>query len=156
MGPKVVVCCGMFTSFMGLAAPARAADFEPAAASSDEVRNETVVTTPSPLHGSRLPRDHVPMNIQTVTSDDLANSEALDLSEYMNDNLGSVNVNQTAGNPLQPDLQYRGYLASPLLGSPQGLSVYLNGMKLNEAFGDTVNWDLIPTNAIRSMNLMPG
>src|SRR5439155_15525764 len=59
-------------------------------------------------------------------------------------------------NPLQPDLQYRGFLASPLLGAPQGLAVYLNGARLNEVFGDTVNWDLVPQNAVRTLNLMPG
>jgi len=114
------------------------------------------VTAPAPLHGSRLPRDHVPMNVQTVTAEDLKASQSLDLTEYLNDHAGSVTVNSVQGNPLQPDLQYRGYLASPLVGAPQGLSVFLNGMRMNEAFGDTVNWDLIPTNAIRSLNLLPG
>src|SRR6185295_10047697 len=38
--------------------------------------------------------------------------------------------------------------ASPLQGTPQGLAVYMGGIRLNEAFGDTVNFDLIPTNAI--------
>ena len=63
----------------------------------------------------------------------------------MNDALGSVHGNEVQHNPLQPDLQYRGFLASPLLGAPQGLSVYLDGVRLNEPFGDTLNWDLIPT-----------
>ena len=44
----------------------------------------------------------------------------------------------------------------PLLGAPQGLSMYLDGVRLNEPFGDTINWDLIPTNAIRSVNVIPG
>jgi outer membrane receptor protein involved in Fe transport len=60
------------------------------------------------------------------------------------------------GNPLQSDVQYRGFLASPLLGAPQGLSMYLDGVRLNEPFGDTINWDLIPSNAVRSVNLIPG
>jgi len=122
----------------------------------DAPPNETVVTAPAPLHGSRLPRDHVPMNVQTVTAEELRASQSLDLTEYLNDHAGSVTLNGVQGNPLQPDLQYRGFLASPLVGAPQGLSVFLNGMRLNEAFGDTVNWDLIPTNAIRSLNLLPG
>ena len=74
----------------------------------------------------------------------------------MLDALGSVSGNQVQQNPLQPDLQYRGFLASPLLGAPQGLSVYIDGVRLNEPFGDTLSWDLIPTEAIRSANLMPG
>ncbi len=31
-----------------------------------------------------------------------------------------------------------------MLGTPQGLAVYQNGVRINEVFGDTVNWDLIP------------
>jgi len=117
---------------------------------------ETVVTATTPLHGSRLPRDHVPANVQTVTADAIASRHSLDLSDYMLDALGSVSANQVQQNPLQPDLQYRGFLASPLLGAPQGLSVYIDGVRLNEPFGDTLSWDLIPTEAIRSANLMPG
>jgi iron complex outermembrane receptor protein len=117
---------------------------------------ETVVTATTPLHGSGLPLDHVPANVQTITSEDLAEHRSLDLAGYMGEALGSVHINDVQGNPLQPDLQYRGFLASPLLGAPQGLSMYLDGVRLNEPFGDTINWDLIPTNAIRSVNLIPG
>ena len=60
------------------------------------------------------------------------------------------------GNPFQPDVNYRGYTASPLLGTPQGLSVYMDGVRLNQPFGDVVSWDLIPRLAIASMTLMPG
>jgi len=117
---------------------------------------ETVVTATTPLHGSRLPRDHVPANVQTVTGDAIAARHSLDLTDYMLDAMGSVSANQVQQNPLQPDLQYRGFLASPLLGAPQGLSVYIDGVRLNEPFGDTLSWDLIPTEAIRSANLMAG
>ena len=121
-----------------------------------DVGGETVITATTPLHGSRLPRDRVPANVQTVTADAIAVRHSLDLTDYMLDTLGSVSGNQVQQNPLQPDLQYRGFLASPLLGAPQGLSVYIDGVRLNEPFGDTLSWDLIPTEAIRSANLMPG
>jgi hypothetical protein len=67
-----------------------------------------------------------------------------------------VYVNDMQGNPLQPDINYRGYTASPLLGTPQGLSVYLDGIRLNQPFGDVVSWDLIPRAAIRTLVLVPG
>ncbi len=121
-----------------------------------DAAGETVVTATTPLHGSRLPRDHVPANVQTVTADAIAARHSLDLADYMLDSLGSVSGNQVQQNPLQPDLQYRGFLASPLLGAPQGMSVYIDGVRLNEPFGDTLSWDLIPTEAVRSANLMPG
>jgi iron complex outermembrane receptor protein len=108
------------------------------------------------MHGSGLPLDHVPANVQTISGGDLAEHHSLDLSSYMGELSGSVHINDVQNNPLQPDLQYRGFLASPLLGAPQGLSMYLDGVRLNEPFGDTINWDLLPTNAIRSVNIMPG
>ncbi|HVU49792.1 MAG TPA: TonB-dependent receptor [Polyangia bacterium] len=114
------------------------------------------MTPTTPVHGSGLPLDHVPANVRGVTAVDLAEHRSLDLSTYMAEAVGSVNVNDVQGNPLQPDLQYRGFLASPLLGAPQGLSLYLDGVRLNEPFGDTINWDLLPTNAIRSVNIIPG
>ncbi len=117
---------------------------------------QSVVTATTPLHGSRLPRDHVPANVQSVTAKDLSDHHSLDLSTFMDEAVGSVSSNSVQGNPLQPDLQYRGFAASPLLGTPQGLSMYLDGVRLNEPFGDTINWDLVPTGAIRSVNLIPG
>ena len=74
----------------------------------------------------------------------------------MNRALGSVYVNDIQNNPLQPDVNYRGYTASPLLGTPQGMSVYMDGVRLNQPFGDVVSWDLIPREAISTMTLMPG
>jgi outer membrane receptor protein involved in Fe transport len=94
--------------------------------------------------------------VQTATSEDVASSHALDLAAFMNRTLGSVYVNDVQNNPLQPDVNFRGYTASPLLGTPQGLSVYLDGVRLNQPFGDVVSWDLIPRQAIANLALIPG
>ena len=65
-------------------------------------------------------------------------------------NANSVVVNSPSGNDFQPDLSFRGFTASPLLGTPQGLSVFQDGVRINEAFADVVHWDLLPQNAIAS------
>ena len=117
---------------------------------------ETVVVATMPLHGSLLPSDRVAANVQTATAESIDANHNLDLAEFMNESLGSVTISQVLGSPLQSDLQYRGFGASPVLGAAEGLSVFLNGVRLNEPFGDIVNWDLIPPAAIRSLNLMPG
>jgi len=65
-----------------------------------------------------------------------------------------VSVNDVTGNPFQPNIDFRGFVASPVSGTPQGLAVYQNGVRINEAFGDTANWDLIPTAAIRSATIV--
>ncbi len=131
-------------------------DPDPDSKDSIPVGEIIVVTATTPLHGSHLPKDHVPANVQTISAEDLADHKSLDLSAYMGEALGSVHLNDVQGNPLQSDVQYRGFLASPLLGAPQGLSMYLDGVRLNEPFGDTINWDLVPSNAIRSINVIPG
>ncbi|MGR9117537.1 MAG: TonB-dependent receptor plug domain-containing protein, partial [Gammaproteobacteria bacterium] len=110
----------------------------------------------TPLSGYGVPVDNIPANIQTVTSGQLENAQSISLADYLNRYLGSVHINEAQNNPLQPDIYYRGFVASPLLGLPQGLSTYVNGVRFNEPFGDTVNWDLIPEGAIDTMNLYPG
>lgn len=114
------------------------------------------VVAPTPLPGLGIDRNKLPGNVQVATSTDLQRGGGLHTAEQIAGTLGSVHVNEATSNPFQPDLQFRGFTASPLLGLPQGLAVYQDGVRLNEAFGDTVNWDLLPSNAIASASLMPG
>jgi iron complex outermembrane receptor protein len=117
---------------------------------------ETVVTASTPLHGSGLPREMFPSNVQTGGHEALSAAHSVDLTEYLEREMGSVTVAQVQANPLQADLLYRGFSASPVLGAPQGLALYLDGVRLNEPFGDGASWDILPLGAIRSINLMPG
>jgi len=121
------------------------------------IQNESIeVIGITPAHGTGLPLDMIPFAIQSATAEDIERSQSLDLTQFLNRNLGSVTINEAQNNPLQPDIQYRGFTSSPLLGLPQGLAVYQNGVRVNEAFGDTVNWDLIPKSSISSINLIGG
>ena len=115
---------------------------------------EVIGTTP--LSGVDLSPREIAAPVQTATDAQIAESGALDLSDFLNQRLNGVYVNEVQGNPFQPDLNYRGYTASPLLGTPQGLSVYMDGVRLNQPFGDVVSWDLIPRVAISEMTLVPG
>jgi len=115
---------------------------------------EVIANTPLP--GIGQPRSEIAAPVQSARSRDIARSGALELGDFMNRTLGSVHVNEMQGNPFQMDVNYRGYTASPLLGTPQGLSVYMDGVRMNQPFGDVVSWDLIPRSAISSMSLMPG
>lgn len=109
----------------------------------------------TPVHGAGVPAGEYPANVQTLNKDDLADG-GLDVTDSLNRKLSSVTLNAAQNNPLQPDVQYRGFTASPLLGLPQGIAVYGDGVRLNSVFGDTVHWDMIPQHAIDSINLMPG
>ena len=103
------------------------------------VQTETVeVIGSTPLAGIGVQRLHVPANVQTVSGKQLEEQESLNLPEFMARQLPSVNVNEIQGNPYQQNINYRGFTASPLLGTPQGMSIYLDGVRINEPFGDTV------------------
>lgn len=105
----------------------------------------------SPISGANIDALKLPTPVQTVSDEQLQNAQSISLADYINRYLGSVHINEAQNNPLQPDISYRGFVASPLMGLPQGLSTYVNGVRFNEPFGDTVNWDLIPQGAIDSM-----
>jgi outer membrane receptor protein involved in Fe transport len=115
---------------------------------------EVVGTTP--LAGVDRSLEEIPAPVQAATDQDIEQSGALDLSDFMNRRLSGVYLNEVQGNPLQADLNYRGYTASPLLGTPQGMSVYMDGVRLNQPFGDVVSWDLIPRIVISETTLIPG
>jgi iron complex outermembrane recepter protein len=113
---------------------------------------EVIGTTPLP--GTGIDRDKVPANVQTLTASDLAREGTPSLINGLINQAGSVNTNANLDDPFQPDLLFRGFEASPVLGTPQGIAVYQNGVRINEAFGDTVDWDLIPDVAIDHVDLV--
>jgi len=117
---------------------------------------EVDVVAPTPLPGLTLMREQVPAPVQTATDKDLEASGALNIADFLNRRLTAIHINEIQGNPFQADVNYRGYTASPLLGTPQGLSVFMDGVRMNQPFGEVVSWDLIPRVALASSTLMPG
>jgi hypothetical protein len=93
------------------------------------------VVSPTPIGQGDQSLDEIPVPVQGLTSKNLEDSNSLDLADLMNKRLTSVYVNENAGNPYQPDINYRGYTASPLLGTPEGLSVYLDGVRQTSPSG---------------------
>jgi iron complex outermembrane receptor protein len=102
-----------------------------------------------------IDRDKVPANTQVLTSADFDHTRSATMLDALVQSLPGVSVSDQNGNPFQRDLNYRGFTASPVIGTPQGIAVYQNGVRINEIFGDTVNWDLIPDVAVYRMALVP-
>jgi iron complex outermembrane recepter protein len=115
-----------------------------------------IVVAATPLTGVGLPLTKVAANVQIVRASPLEAQHRDTLTAYFEKNLPSVDVNDQQGNPYQVTLNYRGFMASALLGAPEGLSVFMDGVRINEPFGDVVNWDLVPRQAIDTIELMPG
>ena len=129
-------------------APARA----PAAPAPAGVPSTTAA--PQAVPGA-VDRDKVPANVQTLAAPDFDHAITPDLLQAMARGLPGVALGDQTGNQFQLGINYRGFVSSPVLGTPQGLAVYQNGVRVNEVFGDVVNWDFIPDKAINRMTLVP-
>jgi iron complex outermembrane recepter protein len=144
--PALTVC---FT--LALAAFA-AAQERPPQPSEEVLRLPPVmVIAPTPLAAGSagIDRDKIPAMTQSLSADDVSRAESPNLTDVLFQRIPGVSLSDPNGNRALQEIQYRGFAASPLQGRPQGLAVYLNGVRVNEAFGDTVNWDLFATNAIQ-------
>jgi iron complex outermembrane receptor protein len=146
-------CTALALTLVSLGAPIGAALAEPPADSSAPLETVTVIGT-TPLPGSGIDIDKVPGNVQTLSARDLNRDGSPSVISALNNQLGSVSINDDLDDPFQPDILYRGFEASPVLGTPEGLAVYQNGVRINEAFGDTLNWDLFPDAAIDRLDIV--
>lgn len=121
------------------------------------IKTEAVeVYSTTPLKGIGLPLYKVPANVQMAAPKDVTDQTGVSIADYMNSNMQGVTVTELGGNPWQPEINFRGYSSSPLLGNPQGLSTYIDGVRVNEPFGDLTLWDKIPNFAIGNMQVVPG
>ncbi|HEY7930271.1 MAG TPA: TonB-dependent receptor, partial [Steroidobacteraceae bacterium] len=125
-----------------------------ARAADSEAQLAPVVVQATAIPGASLDADLVPGDVQTVSAADISRHGSPSLTGALSRGLASVNLSDNLDDPFQPDILYRGFQASAVLGTPEGLAVYENGVRINEAFGDAVNWDLIPSLAIEHVSIV--
>lgn len=117
-------------------------------------RTRLYVYPTTPGASASVDVDKVPGTINAVDSTQIKRTGSLNITDALQQNVPGISINEVSGNPFQPSVEFRGFIASPVVGTPQGLAVYQNGVRINEAFADSVNWDLIPTAAIRSVTVV--
>ena len=103
-----------------------------------------VVTAVSPVVGTTIDASDVPAALNGITANDIARENSQNITDVLLQRIPGVTISSETGNDYEPDVQFRGYTATPLSGVPEGLAVYQNGVRINEAFGDEVHWDFIP------------
>ena len=108
----------------------------------------------TPLSTASIESSKATGTAHAVDSQQIGQTDSLNFTNSLVRYMPGVVATDVTGNPFQPNIEFRGFVASPVSGTPQGLAVYQNGVRINEAFGDTVNWDLIPTAAIRSATIV--
>jgi outer membrane receptor protein involved in Fe transport len=116
---------------------------------------EVVVTAPARLPEIPLSPASVPATVQVITKEEIKRSGALNLQDFMQQ-LPGVHLNDEQGNSYQPDLSFRGFTATSVTGVPQGISVFLDGVRVNEAAVEEINFDLIPLDDIERIELIRG
>ncbi len=121
-----------------------------------EAPHELVVTAPAPLGGAAIDPDKLPWAVQAVSAATVRRAGSLSVVDALAQGAAGLTLTDPQGNGFTRDVNFRGFASSPLQGAPQGLAVYLDGVRLNEAFGDTVNWDLIPETAIAQAEVLAG
>ena len=110
----------------------------------------------TPLPGVGVSRERVAAAISVIDASELSARGASSIADALNERLGAVTLEGTTTNLFQPTLRFRGFSASPLIGLPQGIAVYQNGVRINEPFGDTVQFDLLPQFALDRVQLSAG
>ena len=114
------------------------------------------VYSPGPLPSIGLDQSIVPRSVQVIKPKEIQDQVGVSLADYLNNNTQGVSFNEVGGNPWQPEVFYRGYSAGSIAGNPQGLSVFVDGVRENQPFSDVVLWDTIPTWALDGAQVIGG
>ena len=114
----------------------------------------TLTVQMSPVQGSSIPISKYPGAVGRASASDIDRAKLPFAPELLQQTVPSALISDAQGNIYQRDLQYRGFEASPVNGAAQGIAVYQNGVRINESFGDIVNWDFLPDNAIEGITIV--
>ena len=139
-----------------LHALAALATLHAAAAAAPALPATVEIVGTAPMAGLGIERRLLPYALQSASGERIKEAHSANLGDYLARNFNGVNVNEISGSPFQNDITYRGFRASPVLGTAQGISVYLDGVRVNEPFGDVVNWDMLPEAAMAGVQLVSG
>ncbi|HEX4195975.1 MAG TPA: TonB-dependent receptor [Caulobacteraceae bacterium] len=140
---------GAMASIIGAATAALAQSATPPS----KLEIVTVIAN-APLATGAISIDKLAGQVETLSITALADKRQTSvIANLVGAQLADVSLNDEQGSPFQPDLTYRGFEASPISGVAEGLAVYQDGVRLNEAFGDNVNWDLVPQFAARTFTI---
>ena len=88
------------------------------------------ITAPARLPGSPLPLSHVPGAVDVIEGEAIRRSGATSLQDFLT-RLPGITVNDEQGNRAQPDVSFRGFQATSVTGVPQGISVFVDGVRVN-------------------------
>lgn len=116
---------------------------------------EILVTAPARLPEVPVSLTEIPASVQVITGEEIQRSQALNLQDVMRQ-LPGVHLNDQQGNSYQFDLSFRGFTGSSVTGIPQGISVFVDGVRVNEPAVDEINFDLLPLDQVERVEVIRG
>jgi outer membrane receptor protein involved in Fe transport len=127
----------------------------------DTTRRDTVVLKPVEVVGTLSPTaapkvgSGVPARITTITGTEIELWEPRLLANAFAGSAG-VSAYDDLGSPFKLSLTSRGFTAGPAIGLPQGISVFVDGVRQNEPDAAQVNFDLLPLDHIDHVEFLHG
>src|SRR5438309_3807342 len=103
-----------------------------------------------------LPPSKVPAAVQLIDRGELERPGPASLPDSLAAKVPGFTLSDEQGNSYQPDLSLRGFQATSVTGVPQGVSVFLDGVRVNEPTAEEVNFDLLPVEDLESVEVVPG
>ena len=156
---EVLLTAGLLAAGAGLTPTgAHAGSHVGAQEPADSIPTDSVLALPEltvsigRLRVGAVPRATTPFAVHTIEG---GGGSARGLASAMAALPGITLGNQT-GSPYQSDLRVRGFAVSPIVGLPQGLSVFVDGVRVNEADASQVHLSLIPSSAVERIELLRG
>jgi outer membrane receptor protein involved in Fe transport len=70
--------------------------------------------------------------------------------------IAGVSIYDDLGSQYKINVDYRGFNAGPTVGLPPGITVFLDGVRQNEADAQEVDFDLLPMDHVRRVELLSG
>jgi outer membrane receptor protein involved in Fe transport len=97
----------------------------------------------------------VPARVTTLGAEDVDAYEPRVLSDAVRQVAG-FSTYDDLGSPYKLNISSRGFYSSPVVGLPQGVAVFLDGVRMNEPEASQVNFDLLPMDHIQRIEVLSG
>ena len=146
----------MIMALAGIATPGAAQT-----ADSTRGRDSALVLPPIEVIGSIIPvagpriGSGIPARISAYTGRQIDAWEPRTLADALGSRTG-VSIYDDLGSPYKLTLSTRGFNVGPVVGLPPGVSVFLDGVRQNEADAAQVNFDLLPLEHVKRIELLSG
>jgi outer membrane receptor protein involved in Fe transport len=119
-----------------------------------QLKEIEVVGSIAPTAGATI-GSGVPARISVVTGEEIDRWEPRLLADALVTQPG-ISLYDDLGSPFKLNLSTRGFNVGPVVGLPPGVSVFLDGVRQNEPDAQEVNFDLLPMEHVRRLELLSG